>query len=397
MSIQTVLEEFSVPFGTWDEIQFNVKQGRLAYIAQFPGPVVILKPWASEVSLTNFGYLANSKYKVFDEQNKFLYSGVALQDPTDENNYIFGSYLVDKQYIAREYGGVLHLSFNTINGKKTILIWCCTRLNNAQLKNQVDRWEKQYSSTNNKQTLDEIFLNCKYLPTNSKVLLYFLPGAWNEVISEEDIVNRAISITEYTGNSYISLYPNKSGWYLFKYVIDEENKVYFNLNLENILGPGFQRIRKRDSFYFIGLENASISSTAFSAQLSQLDKRYVWLDNSGKMRIDADIFFSELAVHEGVSSSEANYNTIQVVQLDEQINRTIIENVNVSVKTLYTRLPELTDIMEDSIFKTGMFGIHDPLESEIFYNYYTPDDGTSAGAFSDGSTIVYSDPSSLHI
>jgi len=397
MTIKSVLEQFSVAFGTWNEIQTNVKEGRLAYIAQFPGSVIILKPWSSEVSLTNFGYLANTKYKIFDEQNKFLYSGVALQDSSDENNYIFGSYLIDKEHITKEHGGLLHLSFNTVNGKKTILIWCCTKLNNSQIESQISAWEQQYSDTNNKQTMDEIFLNCKYLPSNSKIRLYFLPGSWNEVLSEENLIQRAISITEYHGNSYISLYPNKSGWYLFKYILEGEEEVSFNLDIENILGPGFQRIRKRNSFYFIGLENASISSTAFSAQLSQLDKRYVWLDNSGKMRIDANLFFSELAVHEGTSTIEANYNTIQVVSLNEQINRTIIENINARVKTLYTILPELTDIMETSIFKTGMFGIHDPIESAIFYDYYSSDDGTLAGAFSNGSTIVFSDPSLLHI
>lgn len=128
-------EHFAEEFGGLESLYPYITEEQFLKILVFPGPILVIRPWALEVDLRDYGY-SLGKYDVFNHLGEYLYS---VENPNNK----FGNDARDLESCVRaSHGLYLYLRFESENEPVCLLLWCCNRLSDRDLNEYIRTWER---------------------------------------------------------------------------------------------------------------------------------------------------------------------------------------------------------------------------------------------------------------
>lgn len=259
----------------------------LEKLVTWPGFSTLIKPWALEVDLVEFGYVPGSTYTIFDKDFNLLYRATS----TDGN---FGNNESDFEVSkTTNNGDILYIHFQTANGPVLGLLWVVNRIQEDIQNRQLNTWRSQREHFNRKQTAHEIFLRTLGLPgTNSTLRIHFLPGNWRSPKTPAQILNSGstrVSDIDTAVQPVVYLSPKESGWYYFQVITKQETTLAGQLS--SIKGIGTFRLREKNGAYYFDGSNLNLSASV--PRDSELVSSHIQRNNLVSfLRVDADVLVS---------------------------------------------------------------------------------------------------------
>lgn len=295
--LKPILDRATETFGGLVEIEKVLTQEQLAYILQFPGFIVIVKPWHPHFDLREYGFQTKTIYRVYDRNNSFLYevyssSGYYGEDPRD------------LEYMLKtSNGSYLHIAFDTANGPVCGMLWVCNQLSKNTIKAIVAKWEDTLNRLAPGLVVHEVFLDGTSLPTGT-VKIYFLKSVRMRSSNIDEIKSDpSTEVAFHESGVVIPIYPRISGWYVFEFIPpvirQDDNKLYTPYETLNNLNPiplrpvltngiGDRRFRIADNgACFVELRNDFLGTTVpTSRSLVGSNTSYDWFNADEKIHLE---------------------------------------------------------------------------------------------------------------
>ena len=249
------LKEIAAPFGGMAEAGKVLSYSDIRWLLLHPSPVIIVKPWALQLNLKEYGYKEGSLYFVADRNGNSLYS-------SRSSTGSFGGEEDLLEILKHPHGSLLQLQFETTAGYSTIILWLYTKFTLAQRREIVQEWADHRDKVNPVITHNELFIDSTTLPKQGVFEIYTTSGSWNQQLDSEQVAQASSVVTKYKSGDTAVFYPKESTWISIAYIPsgslteDNSNKEKFFSLLEGVRGVGARRIKQgRNRTYFLSFDN----------------------------------------------------------------------------------------------------------------------------------------------
>jgi hypothetical protein len=271
----------ALPFGGVDVLKYYLTQEQIEYILLFGGFVSVVRPWAYELDLSEFGFRPRTPYRVFNSRWKFLYE-------VRPNDTIFGKDSRDLNVLFNtSHADYLHICFDTPSQPVSGLLWVANQISPDEAERKRRRIVENFKRAQFKQPEHEIFLATDSLAKLGALHTYFLEAPWSPNLKPIDVMEdsrRVMTVTE-LGDT-LTLYPKKSGWVVFaQWYPQLEGQPSFGwiaTHVRDLEGEGVNRVRLTNA----GAYYLELGSSSLAPPLS------TWGETNFKIRVEGHLTYN---------------------------------------------------------------------------------------------------------
>lgn len=279
-------------FGGWRELSKFLKLETLQTLVTFPGPVRLVKPWQMEIDLTEYDFIPNSQYSVFNSRWQWLYTCVlskrrlfrSIEGP---NPNLFGYDVRDlAATMLVPHSDTLYLSFPSVTGRRVVLLWVANELTPLQLNQWIQEILRNYENVRYINRTDYVSLRERY--PNRRVRVMFLSAGRRSNTTPEVIRHSERSKVmedDFGRSGFVSV--AQSGWYLFDELTGQNLDSVQAVDLKNLSGVGLDRFERVQKGLYFAYGPNSVQSTVNLTDMFSFDSS---IDNFGEpIQIEADL------------------------------------------------------------------------------------------------------------